>query len=395
MNYLGTVDFDATIHDYEFTRIARHQIFEVVSAENFDDMPADEIFQFLYKGISFVSFKDYLKRYLYERADIKEPFRDIDDRTWQDIISGAFEENNAPHSFEPASTRWTATVKGWLASERVRRSTVFLLGFGLRMTEEDVRDFLIKVLEEDDYHMDDPDEVIWRYCYRYGLNYAKARQLRSQYEKSAGDRVDEMKAEEILESEASLFRYLAGLKGKASGTLLKDKADICFRELFSQSKETIARIYNHDEEEKPEKERKNWTSDDIDAADLEKMLCSGIPMTESGNLVKANQSLLCRHFQNYRPSRQRIDGILNGRAHPDRYDLITITFFLHAQKEELTSEERLAGFLEAINTTLRACGMNEIHPANPYEAFILICILSDCPMAVYGDIWEMSYEQSQ
>ena len=42
---------------------------------------------------------------------------------------------------------------------------------------------------------------------------------------------------------------------------------------------------------------------------------------------------------------------------------------------------------------LASCGMSEIHPANPHEAFILICILSDCPMAVYGDIWELSYEQ--
>ena len=131
---------------------------------------------------------------------------------------------------------------------------------------------------------------------------------------------------------------------------------------------------------------------DIGAADLEKMLCSGIPVNESGNLIKANKSLLNRHFQNYRPSRQRIDGILKGQAAPDRYDLITLCFFIHAQNEELSGEQRLVGFLQDINTLLTKCSMYEIHPTNPYEAFILICILSDCPLAVYGDIWEMAYE---
>ena len=116
-------------------------------------------------------------------------------------------------------------------------------------------------------------------------------------------------------------------------------------------------------------------------------------MTDSGNLVKANKSLLSKHFQNYRFSRQRVDGLLKGQAQPDRYDLITLCFFIHAQKEELTGEQRLSGYLSEINPILTSCGMSEIHPANPYEAFILICILSDCPLAVYGDIWELSYEQ--
>ena len=121
------------------------------------------------------------------------------------------------------------------------------------------------------------------------------------------------------------------------------------------------------------------------------MLCSGIPTTDSGNLVKSGKSLLSRHFQNYRLSRQRTDGLLKRQLQPDRYDLITILFFLHAQKEDLTGEERLTGFLQQVNPLLESCGMYRIHAANPYEAFIMICILSDCPLAVYGDIWEMSY----
>ena len=392
MNFFDTLDWGRTVHDYEFTRKARRQIHEVITAESFADMPTEEIFLFLYKGISMVSFKDYLKRYLYERAGIEEPFHQVDDRVWRDIIENSFEENNAPHSFEPTTTRWSATVKNWLSSDRIRRSSVLLLGFGLRMDEEDVETFLTKVLEEDTWHMDDPEEVIFRYCYRRHLPYARALALRRQAEALSGHtkakgRPDD---EEILKDESSLLRYLGSLFGAAKGQE-KTEAQRCAEALYDRCRTVIAGIYNRDEEEKPEKERRDWHEEDITPADLEKMLCSGIPVNEAGNLAKANQSLLSRHFQNYRPSRQRLDVILNGKARPDRYDLITLCFFLHAQDEELTGEERLAAFLEEVNPLLRKCGMNEIHPATPYEAFILICILSDCPLAVYGDIWEMAY----
>ena len=393
MNYFDTLDWGRTVHDYEFTRKARRQIHEVVTAESFEDMPSEEIFRFLYKGISMVSFKDYLKRYLYERAGIEEPFHEVDDRVWRDIIENSFEENNAPHSFEPTTTRWSATVKNWLSSERVRRGSVFLLGFGLKMDEDDVETFLTKVLEEDTWHMDDPDEAVFRYCYLRHLPYARALELRRQAEALAGKAAPvQMKDEEILKDEASLVKYLGGLVGREKDRE-KTEARIRAEALYDRCRAAVAEIYNRDEEEKPEKERRAWRAEDITPADLEKMLCSGIPVNEAGNLAKANQSLLSRHFQNYRPSRQRLDVILSGKARPDRYDLITLCFFLHAQNEDLSGEERLGGFLEEINPLLKDCGMNEIHPANPYEAFILICILSDCPLAVYGDIWEMAYTE--
>ena len=393
MNYLETANFGASVRDYEFTRKAMHQIFDMVSSESFEDLSADEIFMFLFKGIALVSFKDYLKRYLYERAEIEEPFSEVKDQVWQDIIMYAFEENNAPHSFEPTSTRWSYTVKSWLNSDRVRRSTVFLLGFGLKMMEQDVSDFLTRVLEEDNYHMDDSEEVVYRYCFRHQLPYSKAKALLEQTGFKGTPETLKVSTDEILQDEQSVLRYLTGIRKNRPVNLIQDTSRKCFEKLYKTSKEIIAGIYNQDEMDKPEKERREWTADDVSAADLEKMLCSGIPLTDSGNLVKANQSLLSKHFQNYRLSRQRVDGLMKGQAQPDRYDLITLCFFLHAQKEEITGEQRLSGFLSEINPVLASCGMSEIHPANPYEAFILICILSDCPMAVYGDIWELSYEQ--
>ena len=36
-----------------------------------------------------------------------------------------------------------------------------------------------------------------------------------------------------------------------------------------------------------------------------------------------------------------------------------------------------------------------IYIVNPYECFILMCLLTDCPLAVFSEIWEMSYEAEE
>ena len=39
--------------------------------------------------------------------------------------------------------------------------------------------------------------------------------------------------------------------------------------------------------------------------------------------------------------------------------------------------------------------MSEIYIVNPYECFILMCLLTDCPLAVFSEIWEKSYEEGE
>ena len=45
----------------------------------------------------------------------------------------------------------------------------------------------------------------------------------------------------------------------------------------------------------------------------------------------------------------------------------------------------------AQNQILRESGLKELHAVNPYEAFVLMCLLSDVPLATYADVWEMSF----
>lgn len=65
--------------------------FVVVSLDGFEDEDADVIFHYLYKEMELVSFGDHLKRYIYERAGIEEPFGEVPQRyteILQLILSG-------------------------------------------------------------------------------------------------------------------------------------------------------------------------------------------------------------------------------------------------------------------------------------------------------------------
>ena len=159
---------------------------------------------------------------------------------------------------------------------------------------------------------------------------------------------------------------------------------------MENAKEIIADIYNRDAEEANKKQK--WNAEKITPGDVEKIICSGIPMNENGNLKRMSASLLQKQFQQYRNSRQRIDGILKGKLPVERFDILTLNFFIYSQREEQSAEERCRGFVKNTNAILRGCGMLEIYPVNPYETYILICLLSECPLAIYSDIWELSYQ---
>ena len=66
--------------------------------------------------------------------------------------------------------------------------------------------------------------------------------------------------------------------------------------------------------------------------------------------------------------------------------------FLKAAVSEGPSgvKERYLLFLDNTNVMLSECGMMKIYPVNPYESFILLCILSMDPLTTFNDVWELS-----
>ena len=87
LDFEQTVAFDK-VQDYEFTRKAAQRFRQVVSLDSFEDEDADVIFHYLYKEMTLVSFGDHLKRYIYERAELEEPFSEVPQEVYKDIIPG-------------------------------------------------------------------------------------------------------------------------------------------------------------------------------------------------------------------------------------------------------------------------------------------------------------------
>ncbi len=102
-----------------------------------------------------------------------------------------------------------------------------------------------------------------------------------------------------------------------------------------------------------------------------------------------------KQFAGKRFSRQRIHGILKGETEVNRFDLITLNFFVFSQKtEEYKSAESLYGsFIDSTNEILEKCFLGPLYIANPYECFILMCLLSGDPLGTYADVWELSYQE--
>ena len=139
---------------------------------------------------------------------------------------------------------------------------------------------------------------------------------------------------------------------------------------------------------------RDWQPEDVKPADIERVLCDGIPRTGSGNLQKMSQSLLNRQFQQRRLTRQRLDSLLKGELQIERFDLITLGFLAASQREDDDPPERLRRYMDDMNAGLARCGMMKLYPVNPYEAFCMMCLLCDMPLLTYYDVWEMSFEEA-
>ena len=136
-------------------------------------------------------------------------------------------------------------------------------------------------------------------------------------------------------------------------------------------------------------------SEDINPAQIENILYTGVAVSDNGNL-KAFATLK-KQFKSKRLSRVRISGLLAGKT-MERFDLITMIFLVYAVNEEKLSEPegmRFTEFVEETNNLLADAGMMALYPVNPYEAFILMCIVSSDPLDTFAVVWEKSYEESE
>ena len=350
----------------------------------------------------FISFSDYLKRYIYKRAGLTEPFESVDTSTYQQIIKASFSDNNTPCSFKPTTAKLSALSKNWLTQDAVKRNVVFLLAFGLKMSVKDVNMFLTKALCEQGINPKDPFEVICWYCIKNGYSCIKFEKLNEIYEnlepKPKEDSLANLDKTVVLscsmnslENDRALLEYLATIKGSRKDSVIEQTSYRVFMKLYNEAKKVIARMYNDSRSS-----AKICFPEDIGESDFEKIICSSVPKDRYGNLTAAGKSALNGLFQGKRFSRQRLSEILSKEIAVTRFDLITLNFFIYSQNLDRFANvrERYTKFTEDTERILADCFFNGLIVQNPYECFILMCIVSEDPLGTYADVLEMSYDTS-
>lgn len=423
---------DCDIRDIDFTDAAWESLYDAVDDERFRDKDAHLIYDALNRRLKMRSFGDYLKRYIFIKAGLQGSFRDISIKEYQLIIREAFLDNHTPTSFGETTAKLSALSKNWLTQQTVGRKVVFLLGFGLNMGVEDVNMFLAKALRESEINPKDPFEVLCWYCYQNRYNYLKFEQLRRLYMNMApapirfryeGDRTICMRsAMQQIHDDKGLLLYLAKLKANGTMSIASQMAKRCFDALYDEARDLVAAAYNAYEREDREAAAERYTQEllnndrlcdaeiqrrlrefrttkkefcreDITARDIERVVYAAIPMDRNGNLTPGKASKLNGQFEGKRLSRQRMGDLLTGKSEVTRFDLITLNFFVFSQRlgEYPDPKVRFMEFYKSMNTILKKCDLGEVYIQNPYECFVLMCILSDEPLSTYADVWELSY----
>ncbi|MEE1227889.1 MAG: hypothetical protein U0K57_02880 [Lachnospiraceae bacterium] len=400
MNFWDTFDASRTIRSFDYTKRAVRDMNYVLDSKDFENKDSEMIFQYLTRKMELVSFRDYLKRYIYEKAQLDMDFDKVPEDLYLEILSSSFTDNLADQCFSHAAKK-NATLKRWLSQESVRRNVIFQLGFGLNMSAADVSLFLTNVIKEEDFNFSDETEAIYWFCFQHGLRYPAAMSLLDQYAiLDIHDSILDFNPHEVsstpelfLSDKEMLLKYLTYLKRNQVSEQDKDNAYQIFLNLYDRTRKILADIFSQDNVF-PEMTR-TYTVDEIGPREVESVICSGIPLSRSGNLVNMNQSTLSRQFRKQRLSRQRIDRLLKQKNRVDRFDIITLLFFIYAETVQPDfPAERVMEYIDQINDLLTQCNMSGIYPVNPYEAFVLMCLLSEEPLAVYSEVWERSFEES-
>ena len=417
----------------EFTTCASELFYDTVDHPNFGSEDQTMIFNALVSRVKPIRFGDYLKRYIYRKAGLTGLYTAIPQKVYLDIVCEEFRERGAPHSFVPTKATLRNLAKNWLEQQTVSRMVVLLLGFGLGMPVEDVEAFLTKGLHEAQLNSKDPVEVICWYCYAHQYGFAKYEALWEQFaEQSAAENTLQentlnMQVEmRRTHTDQQLLTYLSGLRISAGTVRQSVAARSQFDHLYSKACAIVAevnnkvavdtarmnaarveealarnvRLYDYQKQEMVERERRNYhlvRTEDIGPGDLEQVLFASIPRDKHGNMLPMKASALQSQFSGKRLSRQHITQILAGKEHISRYDLLTLHFvvFAHTLDQYSSVNARYSAFVTSANQVLQGSGMGEYYVTNPYECFLLMCIIAQDPLGTFSDVWEMSYQDTE
>jgi hypothetical protein len=268
---------------------------------------------------------------------------------------------------------------------------------------------LRKAQKESDFNFKDPIEIIYWYCFENKLKFHKMLELKKTFErfpvssKKDGNENSTLILREKFKKtpgEIQFLHHLAEMKTNNAKYTHSVTTHNWFDTLYTKCKNIISRELNLDTAEDyihdaPHKKKKEITAEDITERDFEKFLYVGTPEDKNSNLMKMSASTLSKHFADKRLSRQRLADIASKQIPIDRFDLITLNFIVFAHDETYkNSKSRYIDFIDSTNDILDECSMEKIYIANPYECFLLMCIVSDLPFIVFTDVLSKSFEET-
>ncbi len=350
----------------------------------------------LYEHHRPIPFGGYLRRYIIRRAGLPETASVGECAA---VLRSSFREYGVPASFSDGTVRLGTFAGNCLTRQSVSRESVFLLGFGLRMSVEDVNTLLVRALHEREIYFKDPVEAISWYCFENRYGFEKFRQMTERFE-----RMERAPLYSLFEEDTGdLKRYLVS---KASGgeerflqtlTRLKaeDGASMLHKSVRREYEALLRETRRIVGSAKLRKTTGNvaFEPDEVTAAEIENALYPTVPKDGHGNLPPEKASSLYPFFSGVRLSRQRLGKLGADAAAITRFDLMTLTFFIHGSADEIKMfpEERVAAFTERVNAVLRRAGLWELYPAHPYEAFLLLCSANRQPLEVFKNVIGSSY----
>ena len=374
---------------FSFTLQGRRKLSE--TADRLGEKGSNDplLFQTIRDEVRTIPFGDYLKRYIYLNSGMSGSYREIPSEEYRQTIMDAFRDNGVPASMKDREVRLATVAGRWLEQYRTGRETVLLLGFGLKMQAEEVDDFLMNALHDHRLDPEDPLEGICRYCYQHQYGFDKMRRLREAYEAglaaSEGEKPEP--AENRLQSERTYRQdrqLLEELFRRGGDTEMKRKTRERFREMYQKAARKMVL------------ESSGVLGANASPADFERVFCPPVFRDRYGNLKIKICREVQRELSSKRFTRQHLHLLLSGRKEPDRYDLLTLGFYLHTGTGGAAdAESRIMEFETEMNRTLDECGYGPIYTADPYECYLLMSLASAEPMETYNNVMEMAMEEQE
>ncbi|MDR1639694.1 MAG: hypothetical protein LBT59_08375 [Clostridiales bacterium] len=317
----------------------------------------------------------------------------------ESFLLESFLENGVPFTLSKSGNP-KKLVRNWLAEKSVSRETFFLTAYGTEMYASEVDLFLKAALRDNGLDLCNHKEAIHWFCFKRGLKYNDAMRLMARYDASP--------AGVPVYSTEQAFRA-AVIKARTENALLdllltiKDHPITYtnyiaygeFVELYQYNRKLAAMNRNREIDTNTGCVTTSKTKlSKISSSVIEELTCSGTPIV-NGNVAKLSDSSL-KFLDIKRLTRNRISTILSGKAKVDRTDLIIFNFLKMCHVcRNMPNYKSAPLFVESTNKILEKCNMGTMSYRNMYDIFLELCMLSNDPDIVYGDVWELSYNYTE